>query len=130
MSCEHVHGHVPRDRIDEVLRARGSAGANGVAKRYLIAAHVAQLPRHVCHGLRLDVAFVRAAEYDGNVAAHAHACVQRGFAYLRLALHGLCDRAVRVALRKSFRGRRKPRNFGGAGGDRRLQPLIFGTSTG
>ena len=102
-------------------RPRGS-GADRVADRDLVAAHLVELARDAHDGLGIDLAFVRAAEADRNIAAHFQSARDRFGGDFGEAGEAFFDRAVRVALREAFAGGAEDDDFIGPA-DRSVQPL-------
>ncbi len=112
---EGVDGHALRHGGDEVRGAVGGADADGVAERNLVATALEQGRRDLGNLGGFDLAFIRAAECAGNVAAYADAGGARGGEYGGESLQTLANAAVDVALRKRLGGSGEDGDFGGAG---------------
>ena len=123
MARQPFHRHALGDRLDHALRLAGRAGADRITERDLGAAHIVKLLRHDCHGLGLDLAFVRAAEHAGDVAAHPHAILLGRRQHRLEPLDALGDGAVDVLLRERLRRRAEHRHVLGACRERRLEAL-------
>jgi len=112
MAQRHVTGH----RLDHLARLHRRAGADGVAERDLVAAHVPQSLRHAGGDGGVDVALIGAAQHAGDVPAHAPAQLLGPRRDGGEALQALVDRAVDVLLAEALRGGAEDGDLVHAGG--------------
>ena len=111
MTGEFVARNITADHLEQRARMAGGAGADGVAERNFIAAHGEQLFGYCCDLLRRDLAFIRATEHAGHIAAHADAMLLGGFHHRHKALQALANRTVDVFLREGLAGGGEHRHF-------------------
>ena len=118
---ERRQRNAPRGGFDHRSRLPRRAGADRVAERDLVAAHVPQTFGHVGNRLGADFAFVRAAEDTREIAAHANAMLLCCFGDRPETLETLVDRAVDVLLRERLRSRGEHHDFLRARSDRSFE---------
>ena len=73
MTGELLDRNLLRHHFNHALRLGRRAGADGIAERNLVTAHVEELLRNVGDRLRFYVAFVGTTEHYRDVTAHAQA---------------------------------------------------------
>lgn len=121
---------VAADHLEQGTGLAGGAGADGVAERDLVAAHLEQLASHRGDLLRRHLAFVGAAEHAGHVTAHTDTLLAGGVHHRHEALEALGDRAVDVLLREGLAGGGEHRDFLHPGEHGRLEALHVGRQRG
>ena len=126
MSRELGDGYDFGDGRDEFLGFARRAGADGIAKRYFVAAQTLEHAGHITHPLRLNLAFIRATQDAGDVAADAHPVRSRLFRDRPRALQALGNRAVDVLARERFSRGDEYRDFVAMDRKRRFQSLHVG----
>ncbi len=95
-------GHTTAQRLEHALDLAWMRDADRVAHGHLEDAHFEQLLAERLDDHGVDVAFVRTTEAGREVAAHAHAVVERTPCDASCGRHRRVDRLVEVALREGL----------------------------
>ena len=112
------------------FRVLAAVPVDRVGDRDLVAAHGIELAREVNHGLGFHVPFVGAAQTDRDDAAHLEPA-RNGFgAHFREAREAFGNRAIRIALGKTFGRCTEYNDFVGAGCDRGIEAFAVRNEDG
>ncbi|MNZ70644.1 hypothetical protein D3C78_889890 [compost metagenome] len=113
--------HLRCDHLEQSTGSAWSAGADGVAQRHFIAAHVVQLAGHRRDLFGSNRPVIRTAQNAGDIAAYAHTVFASGLHDWHKTLQAVADRAVDVALGEGLSGRSEHRDLFHAGRQRILE---------